>query len=235
MANDERQVTQDAVSLEAISQRIVPEEREDRLYQNTGDGVKKRKRKKKKKKILQQASSDQEGNTQVKVFYAEEHTTQIDVLSIEKEDTTNSPQKHHQKTPKEKRASCIVLCLKGLIMFAAVVLISSSENISKAKPCDLEKALKSISLNHYFPCNHHDIKDDSSTLRKLGIALLVVNFIFFLLILIFPLLLPVCKLLVRTFILLVAISSAFTIMEYRSIFSLKAEEKDMVCKIFHYS
>ncbi|XP_065930682.1 uncharacterized protein [Magallana gigas] len=144
------------------------------------------------------------GNTQVEVFYAEEHTTQIDVISIEKEDTTNSPQK-----------------------FAAVVLISSSENISKAKPCDLEKALKSISLNHYFPCNHHDIKDDSSTLRKLGIALLVVNFIFFLLILIFPLLLPVCKLLVRTFILLVAISSAFTIMEYRSIFSLKAEEKDM--------
>lgn len=33
------------------------------------------------------------GNTQVKVFDAEEHTTQIDVLSIEKEDTTNSPQK----------------------------------------------------------------------------------------------------------------------------------------------
>ncbi|XP_065930683.1 uncharacterized protein [Magallana gigas] len=94
MANDERQ---DAVSLEAISQRIVPEEREDRLYQNTGDGVKKRKRKKKKKNILQQASSDQEGNTQVEVFYAEEHTTQIDVISIEKEDTTNSPQKEKKK------------------------------------------------------------------------------------------------------------------------------------------
>lgn len=33
------------------------------------------------------------GNTQVKVFYAEEHTTQNDVISIDKEDTVNSPQK----------------------------------------------------------------------------------------------------------------------------------------------
>lgn len=80
------------------------------------------------------------------------------------------------------------------------MLISLSEEIAKAKSCDLERALKSISFNYYFPCKYHDIKDNSTALRNLGIASLAVDFVFFLLILIFPLLFSICKLLLRTFV-----------------------------------
>lgn len=90
--------------------------------------------------------------------------------------------------------------LQHFLQFAAIVLISTSESISKAKSCDLEKALTSISINYNPLCKYHAIKDDSSTLCYLGIALLAVNFIFFLLILIFPFLPGTCKVLLRTFV-----------------------------------
>lgn len=90
--------------------------------------------------------------------------------------------------------------LLHFLQVATIVLISLSEEIARAKSCDLEKALKSISFNYDFPCKYHDIKDNSTTLRNLGIASLAVDFIFSLLILIFPLLFSICKLLVRTFV-----------------------------------
>lgn len=66
---------------------------------------------------------------------------------------------------------------------AAIVLISSSKEISKAKECDLEKVLVSLSVVHTSPCKYDDIKKKSTTLCNVGISFLVLNAILFLLIL----------------------------------------------------
>lgn len=74
--------------------------------------------------------------------------------------------------------------------------MSSSEEISNAEPCGIEKALKSISLNYTVSCTSDDIKEESETLHVLGISLLAVNFLFFPLTLFFLLLPRICKLVV---------------------------------------
>nr|XP_034302994.1 uncharacterized protein LOC105320305 isoform X3 [Crassostrea gigas] len=79
------------------------------------------------------------GNTPVEVIYTKDQGTMMPVIFTKEQDT----QTQH-KSSVEKKTSFIVLCSKGIIMVAAIVLISSSEEISKAKPCELEKALKSI-------------------------------------------------------------------------------------------
>lgn len=55
------------------------------------------------------------------------------------------------------------------------------------KPCDLEKALDSLGLGVTSPCTYNVIKDRSTSLRDWGIGVLVVNFIFFVMILYFKL------------------------------------------------
>lgn len=146
---------------------------------------------------------------------------------FQEQNRTKSPQKQHMASSVEISASSIVLCLKGIIMVVAVVLISSSVEISTAKSCDLVKALNSISLNYTISCKYDVIKDGSTTLRNMGIVLLALDFIFFLLILIFPLLPRRCKLLVRTFHPLVAIFSVFLIMKYNDIPYSKTSENDV--------
>lgn len=64
-------------------------------------------------------------------------------------------------------------------------LISSSTEISMVKPCDLKKALDSLGLDVTSPCAYNDIKNKSTSLRDWGIGMLVVNFIFFIIILYF--------------------------------------------------
>lgn len=130
------------------------------------------------------------GNTPVEVIYTKDQDTMVPVISTKEQDT----QTQH-KSSVEKKNSFIVLCSRGIIMVAAIVLISSSEEISKAKPCDLEKALKSISVDYNFPCKHHAIKEKTTNLRILGISLLILNFISFILILISLLLPQISKLL----------------------------------------
>lgn len=66
--------------------------------------------------------------------------------------------------------------------------------ISKAKSCDLEKAVKSISLNYTVSCEYDDITKISTTLRNVGISLLTLNLLCFLLTLLFMLLHPKLKL-----------------------------------------
>eukprot|EP00105_Crassostrea_gigas_P013808 XP_011430251.1 PREDICTED: uncharacterized protein LOC105330323 isoform X2 [Crassostrea gigas] len=76
-----------------------------------------------------------------------------------------------------------LLALKGILLVAAIVLISSTKEISIAKPCDLEKVLVSLGVDHNSPCNYDDIKKKSTNLFILGISFLVLNGIIFLLIL----------------------------------------------------
>lgn len=73
--------------------------------------------------------------------------------------------------------------LKCSLKVAAIVLISSSNEISEAKTCDLEKVLVSLSVDHTSPCKYDDIKKKSTTLCNVGISFLVLNAISFLLIL----------------------------------------------------
>nr|XP_034302996.1 uncharacterized protein LOC109617614 [Crassostrea gigas] len=151
-------------------------------------------------------------------------------VSTKQKQENATPKQHYiwnKNNSMEGKASSIISAFKGIIMVATIVLISLSEEIARAKSCDLEKALKSISFNYDFPCKYLDIKDNSTTLRNLGIASLAFDFIFSLLILIFPLLFSICKLLVRTFLPLVAIFSVFIIMEYNDILNSKTAEKNM--------
>ncbi|XP_065930692.1 uncharacterized protein [Magallana gigas] len=124
--------------------------------------------------------------TQTKVTYTKEIATQtIKALHTEKQ----------HKSLEGKKTPFIVLCARGIIMVAAIVLISTSEEISEAKPCDLEKALKSISVDYNFPCKYHAIKEKTTNLRIWGIFLWILNFIYFILILIYLLLHQLRKLL----------------------------------------
>lgn len=118
MANDERQ---DAVSLGAISQRIVPEERED-------------------------------------------HQTNDYICNL------------------YIRTCLSLLALKGFLMVAAIVLISSTEEISKIKPCDLEKVLNSLNVNYSSPCKYDGVKNKATAVHIWGICFFVLNSIIFLLI-----------------------------------------------------
>lgn len=70
---------------------------------------------------------------------------------------------------------------------SAIVLISTSTDISLVKPCDLEKALDSLGLGVTSPCTYNVTKDRSTSLCGWGIGVLVVNFIFFIMILYFKL------------------------------------------------
>eukprot|EP00105_Crassostrea_gigas_P014679 XP_011431430.1 PREDICTED: uncharacterized protein LOC105331090 [Crassostrea gigas] len=133
----------------------------------------------------------------------------------------------YKKASVERRASSVVMGLKGIVMVATVVLISSSEEISKTKSCDLEKALKLISLNYTVSCEYDDIRKNSKTLRDIGISLLILNLLFFLLILVFTLLHQICKLLVCISLPLIGIFSVFMILEYNDILHSKMLQKDM--------
>nr|XP_034302998.1 uncharacterized protein LOC105331091 [Crassostrea gigas]XP_034302999.1 uncharacterized protein LOC105331091 [Crassostrea gigas]XP_034303000.1 uncharacterized protein LOC105331091 [Crassostrea gigas]XP_034303001.1 uncharacterized protein LOC105331091 [Crassostrea gigas]XP_034303002.1 uncharacterized protein LOC105331091 [Crassostrea gigas]XP_034303003.1 uncharacterized protein LOC105331091 [Crassostrea gigas]XP_034303004.1 uncharacterized protein LOC105331091 [Crassostrea gigas]XP_03430300 len=76
-----------------------------------------------------------------------------------------------------------LLALKGILLVAAIVLISSTKEISIAKSCDLEKVLVSFGVDQTSPCKYDDIKKKSTNLCTLGILFLVLNGIIFLLIL----------------------------------------------------
>lgn len=65
---------------------------------------------------------------------------------------------------------------------SAIVLISSSVDISMAKPCELKKALDLLGLEETPPCAYSPIKDMSYYLIGSGVVLLVVNFFLFLMI-----------------------------------------------------
>lgn len=125
------------------------------------------------------------GKTPVEVIYTKDQGTEMQVTYTE-EQATQTEKQH--KTSVGKKTSLIVLCSRGIIMVAAIVLISTSEEISKAKSCDLEKALKSISVNYDFQCKHHAIKEKTTNLLNWGISLWILNFISFILILIYLLL-----------------------------------------------
>lgn len=81
----------------------------------------------------------------------------------------------------KSRTCCVLLALNGIIMVSAIVLIFSSTDIPMAKPCDLKKALDSIGLEFTSPCTYNDI--NSSSLCSWGIAMLVVKFTFFIMLL----------------------------------------------------
>lgn len=70
-----------------------------------------------------------------------------------------------------------------LFKVAAIVLISSTEEISTVKPCHLKKVLEFLSVDNTSPCKYDDIKNDSTDIRNWGISLLVLSSIMFLLIL----------------------------------------------------
>lgn len=80
------------------------------------------------------------------------------------------------------RTCLSLLALKGFLMVAAIVLISSAEEISKIKPCDLEKVLNSLSVNYSSPCRYDGVKNEATDVRAMGISFLVLNSIAFLLI-----------------------------------------------------
>lgn len=71
----------------------------------------------------------------------------------------------------------LALLSKGILMASAIMLITSSKEISIVKPCDLEKALDSLGLDVTSPCTNNDIKEKSTSLCNWGIGVLVVNFI----------------------------------------------------------
>lgn len=72
--------------------------------------------------------------------------------------------------------------VKCFLKVAAVVLISSTEEISTVKPCRLKKVLDSLSVDNTSPCKYDDIKNESTDIRNWGISLLVLSSIMFLLI-----------------------------------------------------
>lgn len=94
--------------------------------------------------------------------------------------------KKQDKLAREKktRNQCnTFLALKGILLVATIVLISSTKEISISRPCELEKVLESLSVDNTSPCRYNDIKKTSTTLFFMGIGFLVANVIFFLLIL----------------------------------------------------
>eukprot|EP00105_Crassostrea_gigas_P035435 XP_019919583.1 PREDICTED: uncharacterized protein LOC105320321 [Crassostrea gigas] len=98
-----------------------------------------------------------------------------------KEKTDNLPTEFFRNS--ENRTGHTLLALKGILLVAASVLISSTKEISIAKPCDLERVLVSLVVDQTSPCKYDDIKKMSTTLCNVGISFLVLNAIFFLLIL----------------------------------------------------
>lgn len=76
-----------------------------------------------------------------------------------------------------------LLALKGILMVAAIVLVSSSEEISTVKSCELEEVLVSLSVNNNSTCKYNAIKNESTCIRNWGISLSVLISITFLLIL----------------------------------------------------
>lgn len=91
------------------------------------------------------------------------------------------------KCAEEIRTCYALLAFKRILMVSAIVLISTSTDISLVKPCDLEKALDSLGLGVTSPCTYNVTKDRSTSLCAWGIGVLVVNFIFFIMILYFKL------------------------------------------------
>lgn len=73
--------------------------------------------------------------------------------------------------------------LKCSLQIAAIVLISSTKEISIAKPCGLERVLVSLVVDHTSICKYDGIKKMSTTLCNVGISFLVLNAFSFLLIL----------------------------------------------------
>ncbi|XP_065930704.1 uncharacterized protein [Magallana gigas] len=66
---------------------------------------------------------------------------------------------------------------------AAIVLVSSSEDISTVKPCELEEVLVSLRVNNTSTCKYNVIKNKTACIRNWGISLSVLIPITFLLIL----------------------------------------------------
>lgn len=64
------------------------------------------------------------------------------------------------------------------------MLVASTVVMSRAKPCDLEKVLVSLSVDYASPCRYNDIKENSTALCIWGMFSLVLNEIIILLILI---------------------------------------------------
>eukprot|EP00105_Crassostrea_gigas_P003603 XP_011416508.1 PREDICTED: uncharacterized protein LOC105320305 isoform X1 [Crassostrea gigas] len=123
-----------------------------------------------------------------------------------------------------------LLALKGILLVAAIVLISSSNEISKAKECDLEEKLVSLSVDITSPCKYDEIKKKSTTLCDLGISFLVLNAIIFLLIF-NSLWIPKDKefgifIALIGFVVVAAVYSGKTIKFYKEVLDSKTEQKD---------
>nr|XP_022326960.1 uncharacterized protein LOC111126542 isoform X2 [Crassostrea virginica] len=75
---------------------------------------------------------------------------------------------------------CMLLTLTTLLLVAAIVLISSSVQISRVKPCELEAALDYISMEYNpHPCRYNSVRECSSNLRNWGIAEFLLNWFLF--------------------------------------------------------
>ncbi|XP_065930695.1 uncharacterized protein [Magallana gigas] len=124
-----------------------------------------------------------------------------------------------------------LLAFKGILLVAAIVLISSTKEISIAKPCDLERVLVSLGVDQTSPCKYDDIKKKATNLCILGISFLVLNGIIFLLILNF-LWIPknkkfgICIALVVVNAVVAAVYSGLTIKFYKEVLDSKEKQTE---------
>nr|XP_022323077.1 uncharacterized protein LOC111124493 isoform X2 [Crassostrea virginica] len=86
------------------------------------------------------------------------------------------------KSPGE-RGAYVLLPIKGVLMVAAIALISSSIDISMGNPCELKEALDLISLNYAPFCKYNSIIEESDTVFDWGVAAFCCHSILFLVIL----------------------------------------------------
>lgn len=105
----------------------------------------------------------------------------------------------------------LALLSKGILMASAIMLITSSKEISIVKPCDLEKALDSLGLDVTSPCTNNDIKEKSTSLCNWGIGVLVVNFILSIMISFFELMPKKLKL---VFLIIVSTTTAISTLSF---------------------
>lgn len=105
----------------------------------------------------------------------------------------------------------LALLSKGILMASAIILITSSKEISIVKPCDLEKALDSLGLDVTSPCTNNDIKEKSTSLCNWGIGVLVVNFILSIMISFFELMPKKLKL---VFLIIVSTTTAISTLSF---------------------
>ncbi|XP_052720277.1 uncharacterized protein LOC128191941 isoform X2 [Crassostrea angulata] len=161
------------------------------------------------KKDTQTKEQDTVTNQPKKNTQTEKHDT---VTNPRKEDTQTKEQGTMTNPPKK---------------VAAIVLISSSKDISMAKPCDLDKALDSLGLDITSPCVYNDIKNMSICLRDLGIGILAVNLFFFWMILCLKCMPKELKLTFFILIALAALGFFITMMIfYNDVLVTKAAKKD---------